>query len=68
MIDKPEGRENDFVEEVERRSPNVLRDAWDLVRENKKWWLLPIIASLVLVGLIAVLSGTGIAPLIYTLF
>lgn len=35
---------------------------------NKKWWLIPIVVVLVLMGLLIVLGGTGIAPFIYTLF
>jgi hypothetical protein len=36
--------------------------------ENKKWWLLPIVLSFLLFGLLAALATTGAAPLIYTLF
>ena len=35
---------------------------------NKKWWLVPIILVLLLVGVLIVLGGTGAAPFIYTLF
>jgi hypothetical protein len=38
------------------------------VLQNKKWWLTPIIVILVLVGALAVLGGTGVAPFIYSLF
>ncbi len=36
--------------------------------ENKKWWLIPILLSFALIGLLAALSSTGAAPFIYTLF
>ena len=36
--------------------------------ENKKWWLLPIVISIALLGALAFLSSTGAAPFIYTLF
>lgn len=35
---------------------------------SKKWWLLPMIAVLLMLGLLFVLSGTVAAPFIYTLF
>ena len=35
---------------------------------TKKWWLLPIVAVLLLLGLVILLSGTAVAPFIYTLF
>ena len=41
---------------------------WDFLRYNKKWWLLPILVMLLLFGVLAFLSGTSLAPFIYTLF
>lgn len=38
------------------------------LKENKKWWLAPIIAILLLFGILIILAGTGAAPFIYTLF
>ena len=43
-------------------------DLWGFLRENKKWWLLPILVVLLLFGLLIFLAGTGLAPFIYTLF
>ncbi len=39
-----------------------------LLRTTKKWWLLPIVLVIVVFSLLIFLSGTGVAPLIYTLF
>ena len=36
--------------------------------QNKKWWLLPILIVMGLVGILVLLAGTGAAPFIYTLF
>ena len=37
--------------------------------ENKKWWLLPILIVLALVGALVVLGGgSGLAPFIYPIF
>ncbi len=44
------------------------RELWDFLRENKKWWLLPILVVLLIFSLLILLSGTGLAPFIYTLF
>lgn len=41
---------------------------WLFLRQNKKWWLLPIAIVIVLFGLLVFLSSTGAAPFIYTLF
>jgi drug/metabolite transporter superfamily protein YnfA len=43
-------------------------ELWLFLRDNKKWWLLPILAVLVLFGVLMLLAGTGAAPFIYTLF
>lgn len=47
----------------------IVKDMWGFLRERKKFWLLPIIIALLLVGLLVVFtSGSAIAPFIYTLF
>ena len=47
----------------------VLKEFWGFMMERKKWWLLPIVIVLVLLGLLIVLSeGSAVAPFIYTLF
>lgn len=44
-------------------------ELWAFMRERKKFWLLPIITILVLVGALVVLTqGSVVAPFIYTLF
>ena len=46
-----------------------LRDLWGFLRERKKYWLIPMIMTLLLMGaLIVFTSGSAIAPFIYTLF
>lgn len=46
-----------------------LKDLWGFLKERKKYWLLPIILTLILFGgLIVLTSGTAVAPFIYTLF
>ena len=45
-----------------------LRELWAFLRENKKWWLMPMILVLLALGLLIALSGTAAAPFIYTLF
>jgi hypothetical protein len=46
-----------------------LKDLWKYLKERKKWWLLPVIAILLLFGILIILSsGSAIAPFIYTIF
>ena len=44
-------------------------ELWAYMRVRKKWWLLPLVAILLLVGLlIAFAQGSALAPFIYTIF
>ena len=45
-----------------------IAELWGFVKDNRKWWMLPILILLLLLGLLVVLGGTGAAPFIYTLF
>lgn len=48
---------------------DLARDLWGFMRERKKFWLAPIITTLVLLGaLIALAQYSAVAPFIYTLF
>lgn len=47
----------------------VLREFWAFLRIRKKFWLAPIVFVLVLLGLLVVsVSGSPLAPFIYSLF
>ena len=44
-------------------------ELWLFMKERKKFWLLPIVIMLVVLGGLVVLTqGTAVAPFIYTLF
>ncbi len=48
---------------------DVLAQLWEFLKYRKKYWLMPIVFLLVLVGLLLVLAEKSvIAPFIYTLF
>ena len=48
---------------------DLLKDLWGFLKERKKFWLLPVIIIILLVGLLLVFSsGSAVAPFIYTLF
>ena len=47
----------------------ILRELWMFLRARKKYWLLPILIMLLLLGGLLVLTqGSAIAPFIYTMF
>ena len=46
-----------------------LRDLWQFMGSRRKFWLLPLILVLALLGALLVLGpGSAVAPFIYTLF
>ena len=48
---------------------SILGEVWGFMRVRKKWWLLPIIVVMVLVGSLLVFAqGSALAPFIYTIF
>lgn len=47
----------------------ILKELWLFMRIRKKFWLLPIIISMLVFGtLIVMTQGTALAPFIYSLF
>ena len=60
---------NRFEELSQPRSrPTLFADVKYFLVHSKKWWMLPLIALLLLFGGLMLLSGTAAAPFIYTLF
>ena len=59
---------DEFTRQAEKGSAGILRESIDFLRHNKKWWLLPILLALFLVGVLVVAAGGPAAPFIYTLF
>jgi hypothetical protein len=60
---------HDFEEVASRNSRNFfLLELWHFLGHTKKWWLLPVLVTLLLLGLLMWMSTTAAAPFIYTLF
>ena len=59
---------NEFEQLADSPDPGIVREFWEFLRYNKKWWLAPIlIVTLLLIGLVF-LTASPAAPFIYTLF
>ncbi len=63
-----QGNENDFVAQASESRASLGQEFVEFLRDNKKWWLAPIIISILGLGLLVLLGGTAAAPFIYTLF
>jgi hypothetical protein len=48
---------------------SFLREFWEFMLARKKYWLIPVMILMVLLGGLVVMSqGSAVAPFIYTLF
>ena len=48
---------------------DLLRELWDYLRVRKKYWLIPLIVTLLLMGALIVFThGSVVAPFIYSIF
>lgn len=53
---------------AEQESESLISEFWAFLKQNKKWWLLPIVIVMLMLGVLIFLSSTAAAPFIYTLF
>jgi hypothetical protein len=73
MSDKSTGtKQNRQADELRRQaeqaSPGIVAEFVDFILHNKKWWLIPIIVVLLVLGLLVVIGGSGLSWVMYTLF
>ena len=61
-------QEAGFAKLAEEDQLGFFAEFWDFLKYNKKWWLTPLILAIFMMGLLVVVSSTGAAPFIYTLF
>lgn len=58
---------DEFDQLAQQEQTGLVREFFDFARENKKWWLIPIMLVLLLVAAFIFISGTA-GPFIYPLF
>ncbi len=59
---------DDFQRQAEQPQPGLLREFLDFLVHNKKWWLVPILITIALFGVLVFLSSTTALPWIYAIF
>jgi hypothetical protein len=57
-----------FESASRQRRPGMLRELVYFLRQNKKWWLIPILFVIAVLAALCFFAGTGAAPFIYTIF
>ena len=57
-----------FAREAEQTPPGLLKEYWHFLRHSKKWYMIPTIVLLLLLGLLVALSASGLMPFIYAIW
>jgi Family of unknown function (DUF5989) len=59
-----------FEKAAQQKPPGLVREMIDLLRANRKWWLVPILIVLLGVGAVLAfaMTSSAAAPFIYSLF
>jgi len=68
MAEEEPRQGEDFASQASGRRSGLVGEFTEFLMENKKWWLAPIIVSVLGLGALVLLGGTAAAPFIYTLF
>lgn len=55
-------------EKTAGKNASLVGDLFAYLGANKKWWLLPILGTFLIIGVLVLLSTTAAAPFIYTFF
>ena len=59
---------NDFARLAAGKDTRFASELWLFLKRSRKWWLLPLVITLVVFSVLVYLSGSAAAPFIYTLF
>ena len=63
-----EETKNRFEAAGSRKQATIIGEVFQMLRHNKKYWLIPLLLILLALGVLVLLGGTAVAPFIYTLF
>lgn len=66
MVDKSESSLETEADDLS--SPSLLREYTLFLRQNKMWWLIPMLVAVSFVVLLIILGTTAAAPFLYDLF
>ena len=67
-MSKTPPEQHDFEQLADEPQLSLVKEFGLFLRDNKKWWLTPILLVLLLATLLVALTATGVAPWIYTTF
>jgi hypothetical protein len=57
-----------FEQAQQEKQAGILKEFFLFLKYNKKYWMVPIVLTLLVLAALILLGGTAVAPFIYTLF
>jgi hypothetical protein len=63
-----ENKKKTFEQAQQEKQAGIVKEFFLFLRYNKKYWMIPIVITLLALAVLVLLGGTAIAPFIYTLF
>jgi hypothetical protein len=63
-----ENKKTAFEQAQQEPQAGIIKEFFLFLKHNKKYWMLPILITLLALAVLILLGGTAVAPFIYTLF
>jgi hypothetical protein len=63
-----ENKKSVFEQAQQEEQAGIIKEFFLFLKHNKKYWMIPILITLLALALLIILGGTAVAPFIYTLF
>ena len=63
-----ENKKSAFEKAQQEEQAGIIREFFLFLKHNKKYWMIPILITLLALAALIILGGTAVAPFIYTLF
>ena len=61
-------KRTEFEKSGDQKEVGLVGEFVGMLKQNKKYWLIPLILILLLFGILIILGSSAAAPFIYTLF
>ena len=63
-----ENNKRAFEQAQQEKQAGILKEFYLFLKYNKKYWMIPLLITLLALAALVLLGGTAVAPFIYTLF
>ena len=63
-----ENKKKAFEQAQQEKQAGIVKEFFLFLKHNKKYWMIPILITLLALAVLILLGGTAVAPFIYTLF